>query len=100
MNDVHETYKGDKFYQYIWSLFNKISLQRYDIFILFANTLQLYPFQHVLWVVESPLKYRSMLVRYFDVILLSNVISFIGTKILDCDTKDLTYIGVAKFVIL
>ena len=85
INDVHDKYNGD-FYQYIWGKFNEIFLQRYDTFILFAKTFDLKHVVIVLFAVESPLKYRNILVRNVDVILLSHAISSIGPNISDCDT--------------
>jgi len=52
------------FYQYIWGKFNEIFLQRNDKFILFAKTFDCKPVQF-LWAVESPHKYRNILVRFF-----------------------------------
>jgi len=42
--------------------------------------------QQLLWAGENSLKYHINLKSYFDVNLLSDVISSIGPKISDCDT--------------
>ena len=74
-------------YQYILGLFNKIILQRYNIFISFVKNIDTETLQ-ILWSGIIALKYHNNLMRYFDVILRSGVISSIGPKISDCDTND------------
>jgi len=54
--------------------------------------------QQLLWAGEIPLKYQSNLISYFDVILLSDVISSIGPKLSDCDTYVSTVYRGMKFV--
>jgi len=53
--------------------FNKIILQRYDIFISLVKKLLLKSFLQFLWAGENPLKNHNNLMHYFDVILLNDV---------------------------
>jgi len=79
------------FYQYICGQLHKTVLQRYDIFTTYLKNFDmetLYPV-FVGQLKSSKIPYN--LIRYFDVILLSDVISSIGPKITDADTHS-TYI--------
>jgi len=40
MNVVHDTYKAEHFYLYIWGTFNGIMLQRYDTLLSFVKNFE------------------------------------------------------------
>jgi len=60
-------------------------LQRCNIFISYVQTFDTEPLKTVLYAAET-LKYHNNVMRYFDVMLLNDVILSIEPNISDCDT--------------
>jgi len=86
MSREHVKYKDNFFINTFWAYLYDNFAKIWYIYILCKEHCHWTTLNGFLWSGENALKYHYNLMRYFDVILLSEVISLIGPKISDCGT--------------
>ena len=90
LNGVHDIYKGDTFYKYIWGLYKNKYLQIYDIFLFLNNKFdneQLLKCNHTtaygISVCERMLiRWYTLVVRYAYVVYVPNTLTYAGERCL------------------